>query len=313
MSTSWHSYGSIYNVGHTAAAELFDGPVTVEEKIDGSQFSFGVFDGEVKCRSKGQQLVVDAPEKLFFRAVQEVVARKSILHDGWTYRAEYLVKPKHNTLAYARHPKDHLVIFDIATAEECYLSHAEKSAEAERIGLEIVPLLFEGIVSNAEELKAFLTRDSFLGDQKLEGVVIKNYAKFGPDKKVLMGKYVSEAFREAHKVAWKIGNPQSRDVVQTIILALRTDARWIKAIGHLRDAGTLLGTPADIGPLLKEVQADIAKECEEEIKRALYEWAKPQVMRGVTSGLPEFYKNRLLESAFEDSPETMELPEAVSV
>jgi ATP-dependent RNA circularization protein (DNA/RNA ligase family) len=36
------SYPSIYALGHRAIRELFDGPVVVEEKIDGSQFSFGV-------------------------------------------------------------------------------------------------------------------------------------------------------------------------------------------------------------------------------------------------------------------------------
>ena len=119
--TSWHSYGSIYNVGHPAASELFNGPVTIEEKVDGSQFSFGIFDGEVKVRSKGQQLVVDAPEKMFTKAVEQVLARQELLHDGWTYRAEYLRSPKHNTLKYDRHPNGHLVIFDIATSEETYL------------------------------------------------------------------------------------------------------------------------------------------------------------------------------------------------
>ena len=35
ISNSWHSYPSIYNLGHVAIKELFTVPVSVEEKIDG--------------------------------------------------------------------------------------------------------------------------------------------------------------------------------------------------------------------------------------------------------------------------------------
>lgn len=37
------SYPKIYNMGHAAIAELLLGEVTVEEKVDGSQISFGIF------------------------------------------------------------------------------------------------------------------------------------------------------------------------------------------------------------------------------------------------------------------------------
>ena len=53
-------------MGHKAIAELLKGPVYVEEKVDGSQFSFGVDEnGEIRVRSKGCELVLDAPEKMF--------------------------------------------------------------------------------------------------------------------------------------------------------------------------------------------------------------------------------------------------------
>ncbi|KKK80799.1 hypothetical protein LCGC14_2819850, partial [marine sediment metagenome] len=65
------SYGKVYNIGHAAVVELFDDEVTVEEKIDGSQFSFGVDAvGELACRSKGAVIDVDAPPKLFAGAVE---------------------------------------------------------------------------------------------------------------------------------------------------------------------------------------------------------------------------------------------------
>ena len=48
---------------------LLDGGVSVQEKIDGSQFSFGVTDGELLCRSRGRQIVIEEVDSLFAKAV----------------------------------------------------------------------------------------------------------------------------------------------------------------------------------------------------------------------------------------------------
>ncbi len=41
-------------------------------------------------------------------------------------------------------------------------------------------------------------------------------------------------------------------------------------------------------------------ECKEEIQKALWKWAWPHIQRGLTRGLPEWYKNHLLTEAFEN-------------
>lgn len=294
--TSWHSYPKIYNVGHAALSQLFDDYVLIEEKIDGSQFSFGIFDGELKCRSKGQQLVVDDPEGMFVKAVDAVKLVRHKLINGWTYRAEYLQKPKHNTLAYDRIPNNHLMIFDINSEEEVYLGYDEKRHFADQLGFECVPLIFDLLAKpKLEDLNNLLNKDSVLGGQKIEGFVIKNYAKFGPDKKALMGKYVSEAFKEIHKVDWRDRNPSKADVIEVIGQSLRTPARWQKAVQHIRERGLLTDSPKDIAMLLKEVQVDILKESEAEIKGQLWKHAWPIISRSVIRGLPEWYKQQLLE------------------
>lgn len=297
---SWHSYPSIFNVGHKAVADIFTDDVLIEEKVDGSQFSFGLFDDGLRVRSKGQVMLVDAPDKMFQRAVDAVKGLP--LTPGWTYRAEYLMKPKHNTLAYDRIPAQHLIVFDINSSQEEYLSWETKAKEAERLGLETVPCLFYGRITNVEQVKALLDTVSVLGGQRIEGVVVKNYARFGPDKKALMAKHVSEAFKEIHKIEWKLANPKSGDILDTLIDAFRTPARWAKAVQHLRDEGRLEGSPRDIGALFKEVPGDVQKECEEEMKAMLFRWAWPRVQRGITAGLAEWYKEQLLASQFEALP-----------
>lgn len=295
LTTSWHSYPKIWNVGNAELVNFFDEPVLIEEKIDGSQFSFGVFNGEIKARSKGKELIVDAPEKLFSKALEAVRQMEPLLTPGYTYRGEYLAKPKHNALAYDRVPSLGIILFDVNRGHEMYLSYEEKAAEAKRLGLEVVPKLFEGLVTSPEQLLAFMETISVLGGQKIEGIVMKNYSKFGRDKKVLMAKHVSEAFKEVHKHEWKVGNPKQGDIVQLLGAKYKSLARWNKAVQHLKEAGVDVNSPRAIGALLKEVQSDVLQECGQDIKDELFKWAMPQISRILIRGLPEWFKEELVK------------------
>lgn len=298
--SSWHSYPSIFALGHRALADLFSESVRIQEKIDGSQFSFGVFGGVLHCRSKGQQIVIDAPEQMFRHAVESVQAVQHLLIDGWTYRAEYLEKPKHNALKYDRVPKGHLILFDINDGHESYLPHGPVVSAAVRLGFDAVPQFFEGIWQGGQQgLFQLLESESCLGGPRIEGLVVKSNSLYGPDKKQLMGKFVSEVFKEIHKKAWGESNPAGRDIVQRLIDTYRSESRWQKAVQHLREAGVVEGSPRDIGLLIKEVGPDVLKECDDEIKAALMHWAWPQIQRGIVRGLPEWYKEQLLAQQFE--------------
>lgn len=298
---SWNSYPSIFHVGHRSVADLFATEVDIEEKVDGSQFSFGVNeDGEIKVRSKVAVLYADAPEKMFARAMETVKGLVGRLHPGWTYRGEYLQKAKHNTLAYSRVPESHIILFDIATGLETYMLYEEKAEEAARIGLEVVPRMFSGKINSAAEIRQFLEANSVLGGQKVEGVVIKpvGHSVFGIDKKPLLGKFVSEAFKEIHGGEWRKNNPVAKDIVEELASKYRTPARWRKAIIHLAEKGLIENSPRDIGKLLMEVKSDVLADSESEIKEALFKWAWPHIQRSLTHGLPEWYKQELLDSAF---------------
>lgn len=294
-----HSYPSVYNIGHKFILNIFEDDVLLEEKIDGSQFSMMRDTNGLHMRSKGAEIFEDAPEKMFNKAVE--TAKNLDLHPEWVYRCEYLQKPKHNTLCYERVPEKNLILFDINVGDEIYLSYEEKLAEAERLGLEIVPQIWYGKIENAEVFKTMLNRVSILGGTDIEGIVVKNYNKFTPDKKAMFGKYVSEKFKEVHGGEWRKNNPTGGDIVNDLILQYRTPTRWMKAIQHLRDAGTLEQSPRDIGNLIKEVQADVLKECEGEIKEILFKHFWKNVCRGIVAGLPEWYKEELLSLSFEEN------------
>lgn len=299
LGSSWHSYPKIWSLGHSAIRELLLDEVIIQEKVDGSQFSFGVFNGEIKVRSKGKEINVDFPEKLFTKAIDTVKTLAPVLINGYTYRGEFLATPKHNVLAYDRIPSSNIILFDINTGQESYLTYEQVVEEAKRIGLEVVPLLYKGKVSDATQLLSFLDNTSVLGGQKIEGFVIKNYSRFGIDGKVLMGKHVSESFKEVHAGEWKAANPQHKDVIMVLGQKYTTPARWNKAVQHLKEKGQLTDSPKDIGLLMKEVNVDVLTECKEEIKEYLFQWAWNSIARQLTRGLPEWYKEELLKKQFD--------------
>jgi hypothetical protein len=291
-----HNYGQIFQIGHRAIEELFDGPVTVTEKVDGSQLSMLHTEaGALELRSKNAQIILEAPVDKFKLAVEQ--ARMLSLHPGWVYRCEYLQKPKHNALAYSRVPAHNIILYDIMVGSETYLSMTELQAEAARIGLECVPVFVDNELvkdpTNGAWLGAFLERESVLGGTKVEGIVVKNYERFGQDKKILMGKLVQPDFQEVNKANWKSENPRQQDILSRLIFEYATEARWAKAVQHLRDAGLLQDKAQDIGLLIREVPDDVLKEAEAEIRDKLWAWAWPQVRHGLTRGMPEWYKKQL--------------------
>jgi hypothetical protein len=226
---SFSAYPKVWNLGHPSVADILLDDVIVEEKVDGSQFSFGLDEnGVLNIRSKGVVMNIDAPEGMFNKAVATVkeLAAEGLLRAGWTYRAEFLQQPKHNALAYDRVPNKHLILFDITVGTETYLDRANKEEEAARIGLEIVPLVFMGKITDIDFFKSLLKQTSILGGQQIEGVVVKNNLRFGKDGKPLFGKFVSPEFREVHKGEWKKANPLSQDIIDQLVAQYRTPARW---------------------------------------------------------------------------------------
>ena len=294
------NYSKIYQSGHRAVKDIFCEPILVEEKVDGSQFSFGLdMFGQIHCQSKNKSQFPDT-DKMFHKAIVTVLdlAGKELLKRGWTYRAEYLSKPKHNTLAYDRVPVGNIVVFDIDTGIECYLNRQAKELECTRIGLECIPLVFEGKLDASQDMTLLLDTESFLGGQKVEGLVFKQYNQLDSNGKTCMAKYVSEAYKEVHQKDWKLRNPNVKDILTVIGEQYRTHARFEKARQHLRDEGKLKGEPSDIGLLVKEVQRDTWEEEGEAIAEKLRQWAKQKLGKSFVKGLPEWYKRLLAQENF---------------
>ena len=302
-----HGYPKVWNLGHKNIADLFKGPVVIQEKVDGSQFTFGVIDGELKCRSKRAEKFPGDGDKTFSGAMETAVLlfNDGKLVEGWQYRGEAMRSPKHNALEYGRAPDGNLILFDVDVGlEDRVADPDELCAIAGGLSLEVVPTLFVGEVVDLDGLKVLLDTESVLGGAKVEGIVIKNYGMWNQyDGKMLMGKLVSEDFREKHKDSWKKANLTKPDVIQLLRTRYCSERRWEKAVERLRDEGRLEDSPRDIGLLMKEVPQDVLTECADEIKEALFTVYWKDIGRGTVAGLPEWYKERLAESQFDGEEE----------
>lgn len=286
-------YPKIPHLGTRDAAGIFCDPVTIQEKIDGSQFSFGRHHDQLFMRSHHNDMdpyQVSEGNTMWGLAADFVRNAYALgnLNNGWTYRAEYLRKPKHNKIAYSRFPRGGVAIFDIQGADGEYLPPIEVVRWCEVSKWEFAPYYEIGVTINpiAGWEKDYLNRESFLGGSLVEGIVIKNY------KRRIFAKVVSPAFREtAHLTA-----PRST-LMGLIEATFKTPMRWEKAIQHLKERGNLEGGPQDIGPLIAEIRQDIFAECEHEIKAMLFNHHKREIDKVLISGFAEWYKERLMKEA----------------
>ncbi len=290
-------YSKVHQLYHREIHRMKGHQVVVQEKIDGSQISFGKKDGELFVRSKNRMVDLDSPDKMFANAVE--ILKNRPLPDGYVFRGEYLKVPKHSVLAYDRIPKDHIIIYDIEFGDGSnhYLIPEEVELIAFENGFEIVPTFslpdcsFEHV--DQDVIDSLMKHTSILGGQLIEGLVIKCYDVFDSRDKTLMCKYVRPEFKEMH--TGKSAKPRVC-IVDEIGERLATDARFEKAVQQAFEDGVIVGEPKDIGPLIKILNTDF-EEHVDEIKSLLYANFRKDIMRVASRGFPQWYKAKLLEDS----------------
>lgn len=299
MSSS--AFPKILHLGDKAIREIFDDDVEITEKVDGSQLGFGIVEGELIVRSKGKVQDLDNPDKMFMLAVEYIRSMKDQLTEGAFYYGEYLEKPRHNVLAYDRVPRNNIALFGVKMDGE-FREYDFIKHEAERLHLDVVPLIYKG-KSSPEHVLELVSGISFLGGQEREGVVVKSYRQWEYMRfyyTVMSGKYVTEKFKEVHRADWKKLNT-GKGKFEAMADQYKTEARWNKAIQHLRDDGTLEGSPRDIGNLIKEIKRDITDEEKENIKTQLWAIFSDDVLRNAVREFPEWYKEQILKGKVDGS------------
>lgn len=303
------SYPSVVRLGSREVEGIFTDEVIVQEKIDGSQFSFGIDkDGNLKMRSKNAEISSENHQGMFAKAVEWCEANKDKFNPWFTYRGEYLQSPKHNIMRYERVPKGNIIIFDITFGDDVWLEYDSMVEEADRIGLECVPKYAKGnitkqfVEANKDE---WLSRESVLGGN-VEGFVIKNYAVLTPSNTASMAKVVRENFQEIGEMNRRAKS--SGESFEWFDDKYVTEARWNKAYQHLKEQGLIQGDMSDVGRLIKEVNVDVLKECTEDIKADLFKIYWKRLAKRLSNGLAEWYGDKLNEPDEDDEDFLKDVP-----
>jgi len=299
------SFPKIFHIGESFISNLFEGKVEISEKIDGSQWDFGITDdGEIVFRSKGEELTYKDVPKMFEKAKEQVERLTPILKKNFRdvyFYCEFLASPNHNILKYKRVPRNYLYLFGVMEGKNFVEDYKKLWKYADLLEIERVNILDYTEIKDVKKLEKYLKEKSILGNEKVEGIVVKNYnqpsGKGGFLIPISMGKYVREDFKERHQKEWK-HKFTSKGKLELLIESFYSEARWHKAVQHLKEKGELENTPRDIGKLMEEIEKDLIEEEKENIKEELYKIFIKDITRRAKRGFPEWYKKQLLKKAF---------------
>jgi hypothetical protein len=267
----------------------------IQEKMDGSQFSFSAHAGE-----NGERYMVytcgnavrTRDAALFRKAIDVLWQLRDDLTLGWVYHSEMLTATRHNIVDYDRMPRHFVVVYDIST-EKPYTGIDEIERECTRVGLEWVPAFVKNTDPEVNphtkclELVAAIDRNeikSMLGG-KPEGVVLKCPGFVDPKGKTtnVKVKYVTPRFEEVRHLK----KPERRRQTPTEFIAwvgahFDLPARFSKARQHLAQRDDVLetDTPEYRKLLEEELDRDLKKE-QSEMIRAFIEneyptWINPR-------------------------------------
>ena len=262
-----------------------------QEKVDGSMFAFGYIDGALRCRSKRNQINLESPDSFFQIAVDYIksIEDKIAKYENRIFYCEYLQKPKHNVLAYDKTPKNNLMMFDCYDIDRKIFVYINEFADA--LGIDSAPVLADSY--NAKKIKNLLELESYLGGQKIEGVVVKSYNYGDETEQIKVAKYVSPRFKEIQKGRKPKTKITTEEMLKEFFDLFKNENRWAKALIHLKEQNLITGEVEDIPKLIKEIQRDVLDEEEQYIKSYLYKMFKKSICITAVKGCAEWYKDKL--------------------
>ncbi|MDE7099531.1 MAG: RNA ligase family protein [Ruminococcus sp.] len=219
--------------------------IMIQEKIDGANASFQ-YDSEsdsLQAFSRKQILSADNNLRGFYEFVQSLDKElvKSVLGDNFRMFGEWLVP---HTLKYPEEKYNNMYCYDVYDMKNAlYLPQNEVKQLVECLGLNYVPVFYEGEFTSWEDCIAFVGRTE-MGGEIGEGIVIKNETKLNnPNIRTpFYTKIVHEKFQERHKPRVRHVNIEAineKNRLKAIVETVVTKARVEKILHKLVDEGIL--------------------------------------------------------------------------
>jgi len=302
-------YPKVLSLGQPLISEIFDSPVEISEKVDGSQCRIQITEDNAKCGSKN---VGFADAKMFSFAHEQA---DRIWHDEmWknfgdniTLFTEFLNKEKHNVLIYGRVPLNNLYLFG-AIIDERHLQTQELIELANKLKIESPHIIASEIdIKDQSDIEDYLKVKSVLGNTILEGVVIKNYHLSYPPLLAssqafngypLAGKLVRDDFKERLNKEWKKTRLKV-DALTKVSAEFLTTARFHKSIQHLADEGKITYEMNNLKAIIPEFYKDLLDEERDEIVKIAMADFWDMLRRKCNNFTVKEWKAYLIEKQFE--------------
>lgn len=184
------------------------------------------------------------------------------------------------------------------------LDYESKKKEAERIGLEVVPMLFSGMMGSLEQFFPTLESVSVLGGAKVKGLVVKAVDRTLPTVRLTTDAVAEKNPQEKKELIPTNITPrhplpnseaQITTAVRTVAWGFASELRFDKAYETLKAAGKITDQLADIGPLIGEVYKNITSDDEYGMMEELWRLCRGKVYGQLITTLPDWYKRKLLK------------------
>lgn len=195
-------------------------------KIDGTNGSVWLDEGEIKTGSRNRELTLEADNAGFDAAILADPRIAAYLAKHPTHRlyGEWLVP--HSLKTYRDEAWRKFYIFDVCVDSEDgeeveYLPYSVYRPMLEEFGLDYIPLLAEVHNGSAEQFFALLEKNTFLVKDGLgagEGIVIKNYSYKNKYKRTVWAKIVRAEFKEVHSKTMGAPIVQGEKMVEEAIV-----------------------------------------------------------------------------------------------
>lgn len=209
----FRTYEKIHRLGKEETGGILDGPVHVQEKIDGANLQVWLEDGAIRVGSRNND--VTDREDGFNGAVQYIKNHHGInellrKHPGFRLYGEWLVK---HTIQYKETAYGKFYLFDMYEPAVGFCSTPFVNDMAKEFAIETPHYYGEMLVTDLDQLKALVGK-SMLGD-KGEGVVIKRTDFKNQFGDIVYAKMVTEDFMEENAIVFG-GNNKFSDVYREL-------------------------------------------------------------------------------------------------
>ena len=273
--------------------------VIIQEKINGSQFTIFKKDGELHFYNRNKE--VGPKGDPYINAYLSLQKKKEFFNEGLFYHGEAMKTIKTNNASYKRMPRYYWMVYEIQREDGSLLTPDEMTTNLLGTGIETTQVLYDShknqsILSLQEVIDQLMAQiesndiESCLGNIP-EGIVIK----------VLKGttnyrfKRVRSVFAEmSQSKRDKIEQVSDIDFIREIGEIYNTDGRREKAVQHMKekDIYNEKNINANIGPMVHELDDDLLKEAEEDIKNMLFVRFFPEISKVARGDVPAFLRNK---------------------